>query len=151
MSESVLTAESADISKDCLAKQLADLRLEYDDLKAANNELKILIDELRGQIAWFQKEVFGPKSEKRHITPPEQQSLLGDPVKTDPEPSDQQTVSYQRGKAKKQRPEDCATDTGLRFTDDVPVEIITVTPPELVGPQADQYEVLDTQIRHKLA
>jgi transposase len=33
----------------------------------------------------------------------------------------------------------------------VPVEKIEVIPPELTGPEADRYEVIDTKITRKLA
>ena len=137
MTGQVLTADSVDANTGELAEELADLRLENRQLKE--------------RVAWFEKQLFGSKSEKRHIVPPEQESLLGSPVTTEPEASDKQTITYQRGKGKKQRPEDCATDSGLRFTDEVPIEVIRVIPPELEGADADDYEVIDTQIRHKLA
>ena len=43
------------------------------------------------------------------------------------------------------------TDSGLRFSDNVPVQVVLVIPPELQGEEADQYEVIDTHVRHKLA
>lgn len=115
------------------------------------NDLRLENRQLKERVAWFEKQLFGSKSEKRHVVPPEQESLLGSPTTTPAEASDQQTITYQRGKAKKQRPQDCATDAGLRFTDEVPIEVIKVTPPELEGAEAYQYEVIDTQVRHKLA
>ena len=137
MTGQVLTADSVDANTGELAEELADLRLENRQLKE--------------RVAWFEKQLFGSKSEKRHVVPPAQESLLGLPTETPPEASDQQTITYQRGKGKKQRPEDCATDSGLRFTDEVPIEVIRVIPPELEGADADDYEVIDTQVRHKLA
>jgi transposase len=109
------------------------------------------IQSLKHRIEWFEKQLFGRKSEKRVIENPDQLDLLGEPVKTLAAPEDNVTITYQRGKAKKQQPEDCATDAGLRFNDNVPVEVIEVTAPELDGPEADQYEVIDTRITHKLA
>ncbi len=132
-----ITADSMDSNPEEWAEELNDLRLENRQLKE--------------RVAWFEKQLFGSKSEKRHVVPPEQESLLGSPTTTPAEASDQQTITYQRGKAKKQRPQDCATDAGLRFTDEVPIEVIKVTPPELEGAEAYQYEVIDTQVRHKLA
>lgn len=120
----------------------------------ADREVVFLREEntqLKQRIAWFEKQIFGQKSEKRPIENPQQQSLLGEPTETVPTPEDKVQISYKRGKAKKHRPEDCATDAGLRFTDDVPIEIISVTPTELQGGDADQYEVIDTRISHKLA
>ena len=137
MTDQAITADSLNANTEKLADELDDLRLENRQLKE--------------RVAWFEKQLFGSKSEKRHVVPPEQESLLGSPTATPPEATDQQTITYQRGKAKKQRPEDCATDSGLRFTDEVPVEVIKVIPPELEGTDADHYEVIDTQVRHKLA
>ncbi|TQV65604.1 IS66 family transposase [Exilibacterium tricleocarpae] len=106
---------------------------------------------LKQRVAWFERQVFGQKSEKRSVENPHQGSLLGSTVKTKPVAEDKVRVSYLRGKAKKRRPGDCATDAGLRFSEDVPVEIVKVTPPELSGDDADQYEVIDTKVSHKLA
>ena len=137
MISQAISVDSIDSNREELVEEVTDLRLENRQLKE--------------RVAWFEKQLFGSKSEKRHVAPPEQTSLLGSPTTTPPDESDQQTITYQRGKAKKRRPEDCATDAGLRFTDEVPIEVIKVIPPELEGEQADQYEVIDTQVRHKLA
>ncbi len=120
------------------------IALEMAQLREENERLK-------QRVAWFERQVFGQKSEKRPVESPHQSSLLGSAVETKSVPEDKVRVSYLRGKAKKQRPGDSATDTGLRFNDDVPVEVIKVTPPELSGDNADQYEVIDTKVSHKLA
>lgn len=57
------------------------------------------------------------------------------------------TVTYQRDKAPKLRPD----DSGLCFTADVPVKVIQLTPPALQGEAADQYEVIGTHITHRVA
>ncbi|MEZ3187843.1 IS66 family transposase, partial [Pseudomonas sp. LM13] len=59
--------------------------------------------------------------------------------------------AYQRGTGKKQRDDDCLNDTGLRFTADVPVEVVEHLPPELSGPDADQYDILGTKTTYRLA
>ena len=46
-----------------------------------------------------------------------------------------ESVTYER--RKKQRPEDSVTDQGLRFNDDVPVEVILMKVPEMEGEDAD--------------
>jgi hypothetical protein len=46
---------------------------------------------------------------------------------------------------------DCTNDAGLRFSDEVPVEVINITPPELAGSDADQYKIIDIKITRKLA
>ena len=107
---------------------------------------------LRNRVRWFEKQLFGQKSEKRPVENPHQGGLdLGDnaePVKPEGE---KQTVTYQRGTDKKQRPDDCVNDAGLRFNDDVPVELIEVQPPELTGAEADQYEIIGTKTVYRLA
>ena len=119
------------------------------------DEVALLRDEnekLKQRVAWFEKQLFGQKSEKRKVVDnPQQHSLLGEAVTTEPAKEDKVQVTYQRGKAKKQRPEDCATDAGLRFTEDVPVEVVEVTPSQLQGDDAEQYEIIDTKVSHKLA
>lgn len=117
-----------------------------------NGQLKEEVQSLKSRIAWFEKQIFGQKSEKRVIDNPHQASLLSDPTETEVESAPTKTVDgYQRGTAKKTRPGDCTTDAGLRFSDEVPVEQIDVVPAELTGPEADQYQVIDTKITRKLA
>ena len=59
---------------------------------------------------------------------------------------------YQRGKAKKQPLEGTPADSGLRFDESqVPVESIELPTPELQGLNADQYEIINTEVSYKLA
>lgn len=115
------------------------------DLREENAQLKHQLD-------WFKKQLFGSKSEKRVIENPHQCNLLLAPGTTAAEALPTITVpAHERGTAKKHRPQDCVTESGLRFTDEVPVTVISVVPPELSGPHADQYEVINTEVTHKLA
>ena len=59
-------------------------------------------------------------------------------------------ITYRRRKHK-QRNEGDVTDSGLRFGPDVPVEVIELSAPQLQGPEADQYEVIDHKISRRLA
>ena len=83
------------------------------------------------QLNWFKQQLFGEKSEKRLIDNPDQLAL-GEILKDKPAEQDTptETITYER--RKKQRPEDCVTDQGLRFNSDVPVELIPMVAPELV-------------------
>lgn len=125
--------------------------ISAENLQAENRELREENQHLKNRVAWFEQQMFGRKSEKRLIDNPHQQSLLGEPVETPTADEPTLEITYQRGTAKKQRGEDCVTDSGLRFSDDVPIEIIRIEPPELQGAQTDQYEIIDTKITHKLA
>ena len=109
--------------------------------------------QLKRQLAWFKQQLFGSTSEKRVIDTPEQPlltGLMGEPVKPLP-PTDTQKITYERGKARKLRDEDCVTDSGLRFGPEVPVKTITLDAPELSGPDADQYEIIGYKTSHRLA
>lgn len=109
---------------------------------------------LKRQLQWYEKQFFGSKSERRVIDTPQQthfHDALGEPPQTPPEP-ESQTVTYERRVGSgKQRSEDDVNDNGLRFTADVPVQIIEDTPEELLGSEADQYEVIGTKITQRIA
>lgn len=106
---------------------------------------------LKHRLAWFEKQLFGQKSEKRPVENPYQVSLLGEPASATSPEGEQVTVIYQRGKAPKQRPEDCVNDSGLRFNAQVPVEVIEITPAELKRDDADQFELIGTKSTFRLA
>lgn len=124
-------------------------------LAEENALLREQVQTLQRQLDWFKKQLFGPKSEKQAFDLPGQNSLFqeGDaPVPENPPEEKKRTVkAYQRGTGKKQRDDDCLNDTGLRFTADVPVEVIEHLPPELTGPEADQYEVIGSKTTYRLA
>ncbi len=131
-----------------LEKTLEENHFYQRELASSKEEIAAL----KSRIAWFEKQIFGQKSEKRDADNPYQASLLTEATETPVEaPSQKEVGGYQRGTAKKVRPEECTTDAGLRFSDDVPVEKIDIVPPELTGPEADQYDVIDTKITYKLA
>lgn len=113
------------------------------------------IRQLTHQLDWFKKQLFGPKSEKQVYDLPGQDSLFQPdeaPLPEQPADAEKRTIkAYQRGTGKKQRDDDCLNDTGLRFTADVPVEVIEHLPPELTGPEADQYEVIGSKTTYRLA
>jgi transposase len=132
------------MSLDALAAAFIALREDFAALAEENKQLK-------ARIAWFEKQLFGRKSEKRVIENPYQDDFLTAPTTTQAEPEAKITVSYERGTAKKNRPENCTTDAGLRFSDEVPVEIIRITPPELIGEGAADYDIIDTKVSRKLA
>jgi len=76
---------------------------------------------LKHRVAWFERQLFGQKSEKRPVNNLLQASLLGEPAPAIEPEGETVTVSYSR---RKQRPDDCVNDSGLRFSDKVPVQII---------------------------
>ncbi len=116
------------------------------------DQLREEVEVLKHQLDWFRRQLFGEKSEKRMLVDnPNQGTLFGAEV-TDSEdvPEPKQTISYQRGKAKKDRG-NSVNDSGLRFDDSVPVEQLRIEPAELHGPDADQYEIIGEKVTHRLA
>ena len=123
-----------------------------DALMAENQQLKDENAQLRHQLDLLQRLVFGQKSE-RHIPPNPDQLTLGEVFKAPedlPEP-EKQTITYERGKAPKDRPDGCVSDSGLRFDESVPVKTIELSAPEIAGLNAEQYEIIDVKVTHRLA
>lgn len=109
-------------------------------------------DALKQQLDWFKRQLFGRKSEKRLLDNPNQLDLgklLGD-SQPPGAPAPTEKITYTRRKGK-QRSDDCVTDSGLRFDERVPIESIELSAPQLHGPEADQYEIIDYKVTHKLA
>lgn len=120
------------------------------DRKSEVDQLREEVEVLKHQLDWFRRQLFGEKSEKRMlIDNPNQGSLFG-AQDTGLETEPKQTISYQRGKAKKDRG-NSVNDSGLRFDDSVPVEQLRIEPAELHGPDADQYEIIGEKVTHRLA
>ncbi len=124
---------------------------KYDKLETEHTSLRETFAGIQQRLAWFEKQLFGQKSEKRALELGMQLSLLGDmvPALTQPEGETEYTT-YTRRKGK-QRPDDCVNDSGLRFNDNVPVKVITLIPDELKGEEADQYEVIGVKSTFRLA
>jgi transposase len=114
------------------------------------------IQSLEQQLSWFKRQIFGEKSEKRDMTDNPYQQTIADLLKELPDApkssdDEKQTVTYQRGKAKKNNLDGTPDDSGLRFDEQVPVEEIEQSAPELDGPNADDYEIIGHKTTYRLA
>jgi len=133
----------------CTAKNAASAEV---DSAAVIRALEAEVATLKQQLDWFKRQLFGRKSEKRILEHPDQldlSALLGDAPPPEA-PAATEEITYRRRKPK-QRDADCVTDSGLRFGPDVPIEVIELSAPQLHGPEADQYEVIDHKISRRLA
>ncbi len=109
------------------------------------------IAQLKRQLCWFKKQLFNRKSEWHTLDSPDQPTLtglLGEPVVPLPV-AEKQTITYQCSIAKKQCVEHCVTDSSLCFGLGVSVTVIAI--PELSGPDADQYELVDIRKIYRLS
>lgn len=115
-------------------------------------QLKQQYDSVNHQLEWFKRQLFGCKSEKRIVddaadqgnlfSNPDSSLISAQPTVTEKIPG------YTR--RKKQR-ENCVNESGLRFSDAVPVQIIKMPCKELEGVNADDYIVISEKVTHRLA
>ena len=132
-------------------------RAEFDALVLSltkdRNNLQSENADLKKQLDWFKRQLFGPKSEKR-VEPNPYQLSLGEafaPSVPATDDREKETITYERGKGPKVRPEDCVSDTGLRFDSTVPMKTIQLPVLELNGLSADEYEIIDVSKTYRLA
>lgn len=111
------------------------------------------IAELNRQLAWWQQQYFGSKSEKRHPGEDGRQLSFGELIPKEDMPEPEETVkAYQRRRHSKKKIEDQVEEEGLRFDSSVPVETIRLENPELDGLEAGKdYEVIDEKVTHRIA
>jgi transposase len=92
---------------------------------------------LRRQVAWFQRQIFGQKSEKRLPEPDGVQGTLGESFAAVPEvvpPNKKTQVASHERASKPNQSTDGADESSLFFDEQkVPVEIIHVPNPEVAG------------------
>ena len=113
---------------------------------AENQALHGELKELRRQLAWFKRQLFGEKSERHHILDPAVQVNLFEATATPvPEQGERERISYTRSKGKNR--DNAANDTGLRFDDSVPRRVIEVPPPA----GCDTDDVVATRTTFRLA
>lgn len=130
-------------------------------LKTQFSLLEQRLKEAEYQIAWFKKEFFGKKSEKRYSVEPDNGSIqlyISEQLKKQAEIAIEQSSKekteikpYQRGKAKKLDLKNAVSETGLRFDDTVPVKVIKVPNKEVEGLKPEDYEIISTKVVHRIA
>jgi transposase len=113
------------------------------------------IVQLRRQLAWFQRQIFGQKSERRLPPPDVSQGSLGQDfsaVPEDPLPGKKRLVAAHEREAKPKHPQD-GGDEGSPFFDEskVPVEVIAVPNPEVAGLDPEDFEVIGEKVSYRLA
>lgn len=108
---------------------------------------------LERQVAWFQRQLFGQKSEKREFDSP-LQGTLNDLFDTllEPPPAKEEKVDVPAHQRKKKNYPGTPDDSGLRFNEsEVDINEIVVSAPELEGPDADQYVIIRYETTYRLA
>ena len=107
------------------------------------------------QIAWFKRQVFGQKSERRIIDSASGQMSLGEAITQDqvappPAPTERQVAAHTRRPTTK-KPD--TSDDSLPFFDEsrVPVEVIELSAPETAGLAPEDFEIISYKNSYRLA
>jgi transposase len=110
---------------------------------------------LKRQVAWFQRQLFGRKSEKRLREPDPDQLPLAGMLTTPVAPADQPPPPTETVKAYQRRVRltgaDGADESELRFDASVPVQEILLTNPDVKDLPPDAYEVISEKVTYRLA
>lgn len=112
--------------------------------------------DLKRQVEWFKRQLFGQKSERRLLSPhPQQLSLSGllppTSAAADTPPSPTEPVRAYQRRVQPEPQAEAAEVQELRFDASVPVEVIAVPNPEVTGLTAADYEVIGEKVTYRLA
>jgi transposase len=122
-------------------------------------EIAVLLAEnadLKRQVEWFKRQLFGRKSERRLGTPDPQQLSLSGMLTTpgpaaDRPPPPTETVKAYRRRARFAAADDVFSDGELRFDATVPVQEIVLANPEVADLPPEAYEVIGEKVTYRLA
>ncbi|MFT5532196.1 MAG: transposase [Burkholderiaceae bacterium] len=109
---------------------------------------------LRRQVAWFQRQIFGQKSERRLPLPDPEQGVLGEDFAVVPDvvSAPKTRVAGHERETKSGRGQTAADESTLFFDETkMPVETIAVPNPDIAGLTPAQYEVIGETVSHRLA
>jgi transposase len=112
--------------------------------------------DLKRQVEWFKRQLFGQKSERRLLSPdPQQLPLAGllppTDAAADTPPAPTETVRAYQRRMRREPQAEAADEPEVRFDASVPVEVIAVPNPEVAGLTAADYEVIGEKVTYRLA
>ncbi len=130
--------------------EVAALLASHRSLSESHEKLEGEVAELKRQLDWFKKQLFGTKSERRLIDDSPDQLSLGEGLR----PADQAVAPAQpvAGYTRRRpaKPND-DTASGLKFDETVPVEVVELDDPETAGLPAAAIEVIGEKVSFRLA
>ena len=110
---------------------------------------------LKRQVEWFQRQLFGRKSEKRLREPDPAQLTRAGMLTTPVAPADQPPPPTETVKAYQRRLRftgaEVADESALRFDDSVPVQEILLSNPEVQDLPPEAYAVISEKVTYRLA
>ena len=140
-----MTAAPAD-RLDALAAQIEALVSQCEAAQRENAQL-------RARVAWFERQLFGSKSEKRLIAQNGVQGTLGEDFSATPQTAPPAKKRRVAAHDRSDRPKQPAGDESALFFDEdkVPVEVIHVPNPDIENLSPEQVEVIGEKVSHRLA
>jgi len=138
------------ISADKYKEKCDILANENVELKSQIEQLSERVNSLNAQIKWFQKQIFGSKSERRIEDVPKEQLWLGEQFQQETAEAETQTVAAHERKKRKTESVD-GDKQNLFFDETVPVEEIKIANPEVEGLSENEYEVVSQKTTYRLA
>ncbi|MGE0684100.1 MAG: IS66 family transposase, partial [Candidatus Binatia bacterium] len=135
------------------------MTLEERAATLTQSEIVALLEQnaaLTRQVAWFKRQLFGRKSERRLLPVDARQLALhgfgpaGDDLADSPPPPTETVRAYQR-RVQGASAAEAEDARELRFDASVPLEVIRVPNPEAAGLTAAEYDVIDEKITYRLA
>lgn len=141
-----------------LQSKITILETSVELLTKAKESYLSRISALEEQVKWFQRQLFGAKSEKRSnaVMPliGKQVSMFPELEDKKPEEKKKETTITVKGHTKKKSskiiPDDNAGETGLRFGPEVEVKEIIVPNPSIEGLKESEYEILGENVHERL-
>ena len=131
----------------------ARLQSDLTTLSTSYQSLNAEYENLKQHLAWFQRQVFGEKSEKRlEIDEAIQPSLLtglGVPDVALPPARPEETVTFTR--RPKVRTDETVLPAGLRFTDDAVIEELQLDDPAFEAIPEDEKERIGEKVTYRIA
>ncbi len=112
--------------------------------------------DLKRQVEWFKRQLFGQKSERRLLSPDSQQlSFIGllppTGAAADTPPAPTETVRAYQRRVRSEPTVEAADEQELRFDASVPGEVIAVPNREVVGLSEAEFEVIGEKVTYRLA
>ena len=120
-------------------------------LLATVAELSAKLTAATEELAWYRRQVFGSKSEKRLEFDDARQASLFASLGIEAGPAEDvptQKITYRR---RVKCRDGAVNEAGLRFDESVPVETIVVTDPAIEAIPESQREVIGEKVTHRLA
>jgi len=116
--------------------------------------LTATVQSLQSQLEWFQRQMFGTKSERLRVLENAQQLALGEVLAAPPQtvPAKERLVAAHKRREPQQDAAVGEADS-VPFFDEarVPVETIELPDPQTEGLRADEYEVISQKVSYRLA